>query len=189
MQASLVRWTFLVVFVLIAAATRIFQPMSNFTAMGALAVISALMAPRAAYAFLLTAAAMLLGDIFLALSRGSIGWSPSWESYLGFSLIVAMGLAIRSPRPSAWKTALVGLAGGMVFFLVTNGAVWARSAMKGETYSADLLGLLECYEAGIPFYRPMLQGDLVYLPLFYVAMLGVLVLENRFASGLAKQES
>ncbi len=188
MHASLVRWTFLVVLVLIAAATRIFQPMSNFTAMGALAVISALMAPRAAYAFLLTAAGMFLGDIFLGLSRGSIGWSPSWESYLGFGIIVAMGLAIRS-RPNAWKTALVGLAGGMVFFLVTNGAVWARSAIKGNEYSADLQGLLECYEAGIPFYRSMLQGDLVYLPIFYLAMLGVLVLESRLSGQLAKQES
>jgi hypothetical protein len=188
MRASQIRWTLLAILVLVAAISRVIQPYPNFTAIGALAVISAMVAPRAVYAFLLTWGALLLGDVLLSQFRDSTGWSPAISSYLGWGLVVGLGLVVRS-RPAFWKTALASLLGGLAFFVFSNGAVWLKSAMSGGAYSADLAGLLECYTLAIPFYRTMLMGDFIYVPLFYIAMIGALALEGLAARDLARQES
>lgn len=188
MHAAIVRWSFLGAFVVLAGVSRVFQPLPNFTAMGALALISALMAPRAAYAFAITWGGMLLGDLLLAQFKGSVGWTPDWTSYAGFGLIVAMGLGIRR-YPALWRVALAGICASLIFFLFSNGAVWVYSAIKGESYSADLNGLLDCYVAGLPFYRAMFLGDLVYMPLGFGSMAGVMLLTTKPAAQAARQES
>lgn len=49
-------------------------------------------------------------------------------------------------------------ASSLVFFLVTNFAVWVFSPM----YAANAAGLLKCYVAAVPFLRNMLEGDLFW---------------------------
>lgn len=162
--------------------------MPNFTAMGALALISALMAPRAVYAFAITWGGMFLGDLLLAQFNGTVGWAPDWTSYLGFGLIVGMGLAIRS-NAALWRVALAGVAASLIFFLFSNGAVWADSAIKGGGYSADWKGFLECYVAGLPFYRAMFLGDLLYMPLGYGSMAAILLLDPKRSAFVAREPS
>jgi hypothetical protein len=192
MHTSLVRWSFLAAFVVAAALSRVYQPVPNFTAIGALAVISAIAAPRAWMTFFLTWAAMLMGDLLLAQQRGTVGWSPELHSYIGFGLVAALAMLARR-EPRFWKAATAGLAGGLVFFLYSNGVVWVQSAYSGGAspaaiYPADMGGLIECYLAGVPFYRSMLQGDLLFLPLGYAAMVGVMALERRLAAAPAEQK-
>jgi hypothetical protein len=186
MKPSTLRWSFLSVLVVLTALSRAYQPMPNFTAVGALAIVSAIMAPRAAYSFLFTWAGMLLGDLFLAQTNSTVGFSPDYFSYLGFGIVTALSLTIRS-NPKIWKVAILGVTGSLVFFLFSNGAVWVQSAIKHGSYSPDGSGLLDCYIAGIPFYRAMVLGDLLYLPLFCGGMVGVKVLEGRSAAKLARE--
>jgi hypothetical protein len=51
------------------------------------------------------------------------------------------------------------LAPATIFYVVTNFAVWAFQS----DYEKTLAGLVECYWAGVPFYRWMLAGDVFYL--------------------------
>ena len=50
----------------------------------------------------------------------------------------------------------------IVFFLVTNFAVWAFTSM----YAPTLDGLLLCYVLALPFYAYTLAGDLVWNTVF-----------------------
>ena len=50
------------------------------------------------------------------------------------------------------------------FFLVSNFSSWL--AMPG-LYSRTLAGLVECYVAGIPFFRGTLAGDLFFSAVFF----------------------
>jgi hypothetical protein len=50
------------------------------------------------------------------------------------------------------------LAGSVAFFLLSNFAVWAAWNMYPRTVG----GLLTCYEAGIPFFRHAVTGDLLF---------------------------
>jgi hypothetical protein len=80
---------------------------------------------------------------------------------------------------------LLGLTfgGSVVFFLVTNLGSWLSvavlhtvSAIAGvNDYTADIAGLLRCYELGLPFYRGTLRGDVV----FSFALFGTYALASR----------
>ena len=52
------------------------------------------------------------------------------------------------------------LGGSALFFILTNGAVWLLATEA--IYPKSLSGLIECYTAGIPFYRNALMGDLLW---------------------------
>ena len=51
----------------------------------------------------------------------------------------------------------------VIFFLVTNFAVW----ICHPWYPHTTWGLVECYLAGVPFFRSMLWGDVFYLAVVF----------------------
>ena len=72
------------------------------------------------------------------------------------------------------------LAGSVSFFLISNFAVWAAWDM----YPRTVAGLMACYEAGIPFFRHAVVGDL----LFTAVMFGAPALAQSLAGKLSKSE-
>lgn len=77
-----------------------------------------------------------------------------------------------------WLPRVLGgsLAGSILFFLITNWAVWAF----GELYTKDLGGLLMSYTMGLPFFRNTLLGDLFYVAVFFgIAELVPFILKHR----------
>jgi hypothetical protein len=52
-----------------------------------------------------------------------------------------------------------------IFFLISNYIVWATQAtLLG--YTNDFGGLMNCYSAGLPFYRNSLISTIIFLPSF-----------------------
>jgi hypothetical protein len=60
---------------------------------------------------------------------------------------------------------ILSLFSSTFFFLVTNAAVWMFSPL----YNSGFAGLLESLMAGVPFYKNMMMGDLIYTALFFGA--------------------
>ncbi len=63
----------------------------------------------------------------------------------------------------------------LIFFVVTNFVVWLEQ--RGANYENSSAGFAECYYNAIPFFRYMVQGDLLYVTaLFgsYVALKSLL---------------
>jgi hypothetical protein len=84
--------------------------------------------------------------------------------WLSFVLVGLIGLVVRKRKNPA--TVILGsLAGSIVFYLVTNWAVWAFGTM----YAPNFGGLLESYVRAIPFFRNTLLGDLVFTGLLFGA--------------------
>ena len=50
------------------------------------------------------------------------------------------------------------ISGAIIFFLITNFAVWYGSSY----YSNDLAGLITCYTMGLPFFQNTLISSLMY---------------------------
>jgi len=77
--------------------------------------------------------------------------------YSGFIIMGLIGLAVR--RNKKLSTVLGGtILGSVIFYLLTNGAVWAF----GSLYPHTAAGLLQSYYLAIPFFRNSLLGDLFY---------------------------
>jgi hypothetical protein len=85
-----------------------------------------------------------------------------WAVYGGFIAIVVIGQVIRK-KPTMLSAIGGALAGSVLFFLITNGAVWLGSPY----YAQDLSGLINSYVAGVPFFRGTLMGDLLFTAIFF----------------------
>ncbi|MGH9791678.1 MAG: DUF6580 family putative transport protein [Candidatus Acidiferrales bacterium] len=148
-----------------AALVRMLPHPWNFTPIGAMALFSGATFRSRAVAFGVPLAALFLSDLWIGLH------SLMWAVYGSFALSIVLGMWLRGRRrvvPVAGMT----FAGALLFFLITNWAVW----LSGMTYPKTLAGLIACYVAGIPYFGNTLAGDA-----FYVAVLfgGLALLERR----------
>jgi hypothetical protein len=160
------RFLLLNLLVLGAALSRLLPHPHNFTPIGALALFSGACFSNRWAAFAVPILGLLIGDIptgFHALTLFVYG---------AFALEVIIGFWLRRRRTPLFIAGGT-FVGAMVFFLVTNFGVWA---MLG-TYPPTLEGLLDCYVAGLPYFRNTLAGDF-----FYVGVLfgGLWVLQSVF---------
>jgi hypothetical protein len=76
--------------------------------------------------------------------------------YAALTVPAIFGLMARNAR---WPLAFpLAAASSVIFFVVTNFAVWLTSGM----YPLDAAGLTKCYVAALPFFQNTLIGDLLW---------------------------
>jgi hypothetical protein len=110
------------------------------------------------YAFFLPLAAVFFSDIFL----GFYDFKLMLIVYLSFALVGFVGLGVRRHKNLA--TVILGsLLASVLFFLVTNFAVWVFTPWYVKTFS----GLIQCFIMAMPFFRNTLLGDLFYVTVFF----------------------
>lgn len=149
---------FVLVLLIIAAALRVsgILPL-NFSPVAAIALFAGAMMGNRIAAFAAPLGIMFVSDLVLGFH------DTMWAVYLSLTLVVGIGLVLRA-RPGMLHAMVGAVAGSVIFFLLTNAAVW----MNGTIYSPGFAGLWESYVAGLPFYRNSLMGDLF----FTVALFG-----------------
>lgn len=77
--------------------------------------------------------------------------------WAAFAAVAVIGRQLRD-RVSAIRVVGAALAGGTVFFLISNFAVW----LGWKMYPATWPGLVTCYVAALPFFRSTLASTLVF---------------------------
>ena len=148
------RFIVLSLLVIAAALTRALPYLSphiwNFTAIGALAIFSGAQFSNRGLAFILPLAAMAISDIV-------IGNGFSVLVYIGFTAMVACGFLVRS-KVTVTNVILASFISASVFFLITNFAFFYPATLYPHNFS----GILTSYAAGLPFFRNMLIGNMVF---------------------------
>ncbi len=161
------RFWVLVALILGAALVRLAPHPANFVPIAAVALFAGSKIEDRRLAVLVPLVAMFLSD-------AAIGFHQLMHVvYLAFALIVLIGIRL-GPEVGAGGIASGGIGGSMVFFLVTNFAVWL---MPGATYPPTIDGLIQCYVAGIPYFLRTLAGTLFYSGVLFG---GLSLLERRF---------
>ena len=128
----------------------------NFTPLGALALLAGFWLPRSYFVM------PLVVRFFSDLIIGFFTWQIMLAVYISHLLATVLGFYLK--RFYGWPVAmLASITGSLIFFFVTNAAVWAW----GGLYPADGGGLLASYYAGLPFFRYSLLGDLFYAIIFF----------------------
>ncbi len=162
-------WFFAIIIgiaVCITAIARLFPHLPNFTPVGALALFVGTYFVNKKLAIIVPLLCLLVSDALLHVNylqgiREYPGfYEGMWVTYLAFAFMVGIGMLMYK-RVSALKVLGAALGGSLVFFLVTNFAVWMTYADK------SLASLLTCYEIAIPFFRGTLAANLVYSAVFY----------------------
>ena len=141
--------------VAVSITMRLLPHPANFIPMGALALFVGTYM-RSKWGILIPLGIMILTDAI-------IGWHNlvffTWGSYL---LIGMIGWWIRE-RKHVGRILGGALGGSLVFFIVTNTAVWAFTPL----YSKTLAGLSACFTLALPFFRNTAFGDLFYVGVFF----------------------
>jgi len=142
--------------IIIGVLSRLFPHPANVTAVGALAVFSGARYGRTK-ALVITVGTMLVSDMVLGFH------AVMWATYGSFALSVLLAhLLLR--KQSVSRIAGVTLASSILFYLVTNFAVWF---VPGSMYPKTLAGLLDSYMMALPFFRNSLLGDFSYVTIFF----------------------
>jgi hypothetical protein len=148
----------------------------NLTPVGALALFAGARL-RSPLGLLVPLAVMALSDVLLIKPLADLGMRAfSWGTpliYAAFLTYALLGRGLVGRSFSPLRIGGAAVLGAVQFFLLTNFAVWLLG--DGLTYPKTLAGLLECYAAGVPFYRQgetpfflfTLAGDLLYSGLFF----------------------
>jgi hypothetical protein len=148
-----------VALVVIAAAARFFPHPANFTPIVAMAIFAGAYCGKRYFAMLLPIVAMLVTDSFL-------GFYPEmWGVYVALIASVMIGFLLRK-KVTVLGVVGVSLASSVVFFAISNFAVWA-GGLCGYPHTVE--GLNTCYMMAIPFFRNEVLGTLVYSGLLFGA--------------------
>ncbi|HRD79820.1 MAG: hypothetical protein IAE84_15155 [Saprospiraceae bacterium] len=162
MSNSTIRYSFLLGMIALAVVSRILPHPHNFTPIGAVALFGAAYFTRKWVAMLAPFIALWLSDLFInnviyGQYYDGFQWFGSLWVYGAFALINLLGMAALR-RVSAARVGGSALAASVLFFIVTNFAVWASGGM----YPKNTEGLIACFVAGLPFFGNTIMGDLFY---------------------------
>jgi len=124
----------------------------NFVPVGAVALMVGAYANRRLW-IVLPLAALFVSDVVI----GLYDWRLMFAVYASYGLIGYVGSLVRQ-QVNVISVVAASLAASLLFFVITNAAVWGFSAW----YTKDLQGLLYCYELALPFFRNTLFSDLIY---------------------------
>jgi hypothetical protein len=158
--------TLLIVYGLIVVGifSRLLPHAPNVTPLVAVALFSGAYLPRR-WAIVVPLGAVMISDVFLGLDAQLV------FNWFAFALVACGGWWLRERR-SMPRLGCLALGSSTLFFLVSNFGVW----VVGRLYTLDVAGLINCYIAGVPFYRNMLLGDLAYT----AAIFGLFALVQRW---------
>lgn len=143
--------------IILAVVIRLFPHLPNFTPIAAIALFAGTYMKRKELAFAVPIGALLISDLFLGFHQTMIA------VYAGFAITVMLGFYLRR-SVKVQNIMLASLASSVIFYVITNFAVWA-SGMVGYPYTLE--GLMQSYIAAIPFFRNSLLGDLFYNAAFF----------------------
>jgi hypothetical protein len=139
--------------VALCVAGRLLPHVSNFTPVAAAALFAGMMLSRRWLALAVPLIAMPISDLVLGFDDARITASI----YLALALPAVLGMLAQ--RWPAWRVAApAALTSSLLFFVITNFAVWAFSGM----YSPDVAGLIQCYTLALPFLKYTVAGDLFW---------------------------
>lgn len=166
--------------ILVAGLSRLMPHAWNFTPVEAMALFGGAYFARRWLAFVVPLGAMLMTDMVLGFNASVPGYTqiaiPFTDHSIGLhstmpivygciAASVLLGFVLRG-RVGVWSVAACGLAGSLLFFVVTNFFVWL-TAHGVPGYEACTIGLMSCYIAALPFLKGWLLGTAVWSVLLF----------------------
>ena len=161
------------ILIAVLAFSRLIPHPPNFTPLLGMAVFAGARLDNKLFAILAPLTAMFLSDLIIGLHSGM--------SIIYFAILanVLFGFYLKD-RFSPLQIGGTLISGALIFFLITNFAVW----YSGSFYPNDLAGLISCYMMGLPFFQNTIISSIMYgFAAFYLYEF----LENRYFNKLKKQ--
>ncbi len=152
--------------VVVVALYRLLPSPVNFSPIGAMALFGGFQFRHRLAALMFPLAALFISDLVLGFH------DLMWAVYGAFALSVVIGVVLQDQKGVLVKGGAV-LLSSLLFFFMTNFAVWMQSGMYLPTFE----GLITCFIAGLPFLNTTIAGNFVFCVVLFG---GWAVAENRW---------
>ena len=148
------------ILVLIGVGARLLPHAPNITPLTAIALFAATYLGMR-YAGMVLLATMVTSDLWIGT------YNPGVMASVYGSLMIAslIGLLVKK-RVNILSAGAGALGASIIFFVITNAAVWAFTPLYPHTFA----GLMQSYAMAIPFFKNSLAGDLGYTAVLFGAM-------------------
>ncbi len=143
--------------ILILALARLIPHPPNFTPIIAVAIVSGYFFKNINLSLLTLLVAMLISDLFIGFYENMI--------FVYVSLLLITLVFHKINKKINFKNLFIyGLAGSLIFFLVSNFGVWALGSLgvNDLPYEKSLTGLIECYILAIPFFGNTFLSTIIF---------------------------
>lgn len=158
-----------VLLVLFGIVARLLPHPANVAPMAAIALFGGIYLGKK-YAIIVPFVTLFISDLLI----GFYNWKTMVAVYISFLLSVGIGYWIGKNKSFA-RTVGGVLTSSILFFLITNAAVWAFDKMYPFTFS----GLIQSYTMAIPFFRNSVIGDFLYTGILIGTAEGLLLLARK----------
>lgn len=144
---------------------------SGFSPFLAIALFSGFIVKEKNMSFLLPFVALLVSDgiIHLLFLKGRFPfpgfYTGEWKNYIMLLAVTCIGWLLKGRTYGSIAAGAV--AAPLLYFIVSNFLVW--NAATEVVYARSFSGLMNCYEAALPFYRNSLIATVVFLPMIIVS--------------------
>ena len=146
----------IIALIFIGVLSRLAPHVPNVTAVGGLAIFSGSRYGKIR-ALGITVITMIVTDAIIGFH------SVMWATYGSLACSVLLANYFLKKR-SFGRIVIVTLVSSLLFYLVTNFAVWA---VAGSMYPKTFAGLMDSSMMGFPFFRNSLLGDFFYTGAFF----------------------
>lgn len=144
------------VFVVLAVAVRFLPHPWSFTPVAGALLFFGARGPRRQLWF--PFALLAVSDVVL--TKFVYTYPFTWDHYVTwawYAAILWLGTNLRENQKPV-RVIAAALASSTSFFLLSNFAVWAGGTMYPHSWA----GLMTSYTLGLPFFRPAIEGDLLF---------------------------
>jgi hypothetical protein len=156
--------------ILFATLSRLVPHPMNFTPITAIILFS-VFAFEGKWKFIIPLIAIVSSDLFLEFNSQNGFHSGTWLVYSAYAIMGVIGFFFVK-NVKAVRVILCSMLASVSFFLLTNFALFypqVTTATGLQGYPHTMAGIIGSYTAGIPFFRNMLLGDVLYTALVFGA--------------------
>ncbi len=161
----------------VAVGSRLLPHAPNFTAVLAVGLLAAAVFPVRWVAAAVPLTAMVISDAVIGGYDARLMAAVYGAMVLPLVLSPLVAGRSRFAGERCLRAGGVGAVGSVLFFVITNGAVWAFGSM----YEYSAAGLAACYAAALPFLKYQIAGDVSYS----VVLFGLASVATRALPGMA----
>jgi hypothetical protein len=149
---------FSIILIFILVFSRLIPHPPNFTPIISASIISGYLFKKINISLFIVLSSMILSDLFIGFHK------TIFFTYLSLFTIIIIFSKINNIINKK-NLFLFGLAGSLIFFLISNFGVW----LIGDIYEKNLTGLLSCYILAIPFLKNSILSTIIFLYLAFWA--------------------
>ena len=155
--------------VILITLLRLVPHIENFSPLISLAIFSSIHFRKKILSYTALFLSLWISDFFINNFIYNLSTNIVWFykgffwQYFSYLVILILSSFVYGQKISLKSVSILAISSSFIFFFITNFGFWTISNL----YEKNLYGLIQCYIAGIPFFKGTIIGSFFYTYLLF----------------------